>query len=79
MIRLAQSLKIIKIYIKFLAIVVLHDLASAGTSDLNLFSSPLAPPTQAIFMSSSMPYFVYLCVFFPFSALALLRGNMASG
>lgn len=79
MIGLAPSLKIIKIHIKFLAIVVLHDLVSADTSDLNLFSSPLAPPTQAIFMPSSMPYFVYLCVFFPLFALALLRGNMASG
>lgn len=74
MIGLAQSLKIMKIHIKFL-----HDLASAGTSDLNLFSSPLAPPTEAIFMPSSMPYFVYLCVFFPLFALALLRGSMASG
>ena len=80
MIGLAQSLKIIKIHIKFLAIVVLHDLACAGTSDLILFSSPLAlcvPPTQAIFTPSSMPYFFYLCVFFPLFALSLLGGSMA--
>lgn len=76
MIGLAQSLKIIKIHIKFLAIVVLHDLAS----DLILFSSPLAlclPPTEAIFTPSSMPCFFYLCFFFPLLALVLQRGSVA--
>lgn len=58
MIGLTQSLKIIKIYIRILAVVVLHALASAHASDLILFYSPLAPcvpPTQAIFMPSSTP------------------------
>lgn len=62
MIRLAQSLRIIKIHIKFLAAVVLQDLASAHTSDLILFYSPCAPsvpPTQVIFTPPSMPYFFY--------------------
>lgn len=80
MIGLAQSLKIIKIHIKFLAVVVLHDLASACTSDLILFSFPLAlcvPPSQAIFTPSSMPYFFYLCFFFSLLAFALLRDSMA--